>query len=51
MSDNNEQKKVQIKLERHLWPDEVEELRQKRRKKQNTVFLACCPSNFTNSKY
>ena len=40
MSDNNEQKKVQIKLERHLWPDEVEELRQKRRKKQNTIFIA-----------
>ncbi|MDD2591336.1 MAG: S41 family peptidase [Erysipelotrichaceae bacterium] len=40
MGDNKEDRKIQIKLERHLWPDEIEEIRQKKRKKQNTILLA-----------
>lgn len=39
MNNNNEEKKVEIKLERHLWPDEVEKIKEKKRQKQNTILI------------
>ncbi|MEA5026765.1 MAG: S41 family peptidase [Erysipelotrichaceae bacterium] len=45
MSDNQEPKKVQIKLERHLWPDEQAALKHKRQKRFKIfllVFLLVC---------
>ncbi len=39
MSENNEEKRVEIKLERHLWPDEKKALEEERARKRNVVVL------------
>jgi len=39
--ENKEQEKVEIKLERHLWPDERKALQEKKKKKYQTVLLFC----------
>ena len=37
--EENQEKKIEIKLERHLWPDERAALEEKKKKKRNTVVL------------
>ena len=39
MSENNDEKKVEIKLKRHLWPDEKEALEAEKKKKMTQVML------------
>ncbi|MFV0479920.1 MAG: S41 family peptidase [Anaerorhabdus sp.] len=40
MTNENEEKKVRVKLERHQWPDEIEEQKQVKKRKLNDVFIA-----------
>lgn len=39
MNEEQEEKKVQIKLERHLWPDEKEEMKKKKQQKKKIFFF------------
>lgn len=39
MSENNEEKRVEIKLERHLWPDEKQALEEEKARKKGQVLL------------